>query len=65
MRAGTRPAPTIGDIVGADVIFSWQERYYDRIIWNKNQLFNARQYIINNPSKWERDRNSTGQKLKK
>ena len=38
--------------------FYWQERFYDRIIRNEEGLFNARQYIVANPSRWERDRNN-------
>ena len=30
----------------------WQERYYDHIIRNQQDLENARQYIQNNPLKW-------------
>ena len=38
--------------------FTWQPRYYDRIIRNKNELNRIREYIINNPLKWELDRNN-------
>jgi len=34
----------------------WQRNYYDHIIRNDKELFNIRQYIINNPAKWELDR---------
>jgi hypothetical protein len=33
-----------------------QRNYYDHIIRNEKELFNIRQYIINNPLKWELDR---------
>jgi REP element-mobilizing transposase RayT len=33
-----------------------QRNYYDHIIRNERELFNVRQYIINNPAKWELDR---------
>lgn len=36
--------------------FKWQRGYYDRIIRNEKELFYIRQYIINNPLKWELDR---------
>jgi putative transposase len=32
--------------------FSWQERYYDMIIRNEKELFNIRNYIIQNPARW-------------
>ncbi len=31
----------------------WQRNYWDRIIRNEKELFKIRQYIINNPLKWE------------
>ncbi|PKL81722.1 MAG: transposase [Ignavibacteriae bacterium HGW-Ignavibacteriae-3] len=33
--------------------FSRQSRFYDRIIRNENELFNIRRYIIQNPLRWE------------
>ncbi|NJD23661.1 MAG: transposase [Melioribacter sp.] len=33
--------------------FSWQPRFYDRIIRNEKELFNIRKYIEQNPLKWE------------
>ena len=41
-----------------NVIFAWQSRFYDRIIRNEKELNNIRQYIIDNPLKWELDRNN-------
>jgi putative transposase len=32
--------------------FQWQRGYYDRIIRNEKELFNVRQYIMNNPVRW-------------
>ncbi len=69
-KGGPRPAPTLGDIVcafksktavninryhntsGAPV---WQRNYYEHIIRNKESLNRIRNYIINNPLKWEND----------
>ncbi len=42
----------------SDINFSWQERYYDRIIRNENELNKIRQYIIDNPLKWALDRDN-------
>ncbi len=36
--------------------FSWQSRFYDHIIRNEKSLNKIRQYIINNPLKWEVDK---------
>ncbi|MFQ5779284.1 MAG: transposase [Nitrospiria bacterium] len=33
----------------------WQRNYYEHIIRNKNELNRIREYIINNPMKWELD----------
>ena len=38
--------------------FSWQSRFYDRIIRNDGSLDTIRQYIVNNPAKWEKDKNN-------
>jgi putative transposase len=38
--------------------FQWQKSFYDHIIRNEKSLNNIRQYIINNPLKWELDRNN-------
>ena len=40
-----------------DPEFQWQSRFHDHIIRNEPELFRIRQYIRNNPAKWERDRN--------
>jgi REP element-mobilizing transposase RayT len=35
--------------------FGWQSRFHDHIIRNEKELNNIRQYIDNNPAKWEFD----------
>lgn len=35
--------------------FAWQERYYDRVIRDNNELENVRRYILNNPANWQND----------
>ncbi len=32
--------------------FSWQPRYYDRVIRDEKEYMNIRNYIINNPMQW-------------
>jgi putative transposase len=34
----------------------WQRNYYERIIRDERELENIREYIINNPARWEDDR---------
>ena len=34
----------------------WQRNYYERVIRNEQELTNAREYIVNNPLKWELDK---------
>lgn len=34
----------------------WQRNYYERIIRNESELNRIRQYVIDNPAKWENDR---------
>ena len=38
--------------------FRWQTRFHDHIIRDEESLYRIRQYIINNPQKWELDRNN-------
>ncbi|MDJ0650318.1 MAG: transposase [Xenococcaceae cyanobacterium MO_188.B19] len=38
--------------------FCWQTRFHDHIIRDEKSLQRVRQYIINNPAKWELDRNN-------
>ena len=38
----------------------WQRNYWEHIIRNGNELNRIRQYIINNPVKWESDQNYPG-----
>jgi putative transposase len=39
--------------------FAWQSRFYDRIIRVDGSLDRIREYIINNPDKWEHDKNNS------
>ena len=34
----------------------WQRNYYDHIIRNENELNRIRRYIVDNPAKWQYDR---------
>jgi REP element-mobilizing transposase RayT len=36
----------------------WQRNYYDHIIRDENYLNRIRQYIIDNPDKWDEDENN-------
>jgi putative transposase len=36
--------------------FAWQTRFYDHIIRDEESLNRIREYIINNPLNWERDK---------
>lgn len=38
--------------------FGWQKSFYDVIIRNEEQLLKTREYIENNPLKWELDKNN-------
>jgi REP element-mobilizing transposase RayT len=68
-RVGTRPTPTLGDVVGVfkslcvnslinQKIFIrklWQRNYFEHIVRNETELNNIRQYILNNSGNWEED----------
>jgi REP element-mobilizing transposase RayT len=34
----------------------WQRNYYERVVRNEEELSRAREYIVNNPMKWELDK---------
>ena len=36
----------------------WQRGYWDRIVRNEKELMRIRQYIIDNPIRWEQDRDN-------
>lgn len=38
--------------------FRWQSRFYDRIIRNERELYKIRKYILQNPLKWELEKNN-------
>ena len=40
------------------IYFKWQNNYYDRIIRNENELDRIRKYIIENPLKWELEKDN-------
>ena len=42
-----------------DADFAWQPRFYDHIVRNWRSLQHIRQYIIDNPINWTRDRHYT------
>lgn len=37
------------------VHFRWQRNYYEHVIRNANDLYEIREYIVNNPLKWDLD----------
>lgn len=53
--AVTRRINQILDSAGAPV---WQRNYYERIVRNDGELSAIRQYIQNNPQKWELDQDN-------
>lgn len=38
---------------GGNPDFQWQPRFHDRVIRDAEELFRIRQYILNNPKKWD------------
>ncbi|KKT40386.1 hypothetical protein A3K29_03230 [Candidatus Collierbacteria bacterium RIFOXYB2_FULL_46_14] len=70
VSGGSRPAPTVGNIVGlfksectkeirrisnnTDLCI-WQRNYYEHIVRDEGDLNRIQEYILNNPINWERD----------
>jgi len=42
----------------------WQRNYYEHVIRNEDNLRQIREYIINNPLKWELDEDNPGNRDK-
>ena len=40
------------------LVFEWQERYFEHIIENDEDYSRIKEYIADNPRKWEEDRNN-------
>jgi REP element-mobilizing transposase RayT len=41
------------------IYFLWQDSFYDHIVRDEKELNKIRQYIVDNPLKWELDRNNS------
>ena len=69
----TGNCPTLGQIVGyfkfqstkhVNIVRNnpgcpvWQRNYYEHVIRNETDLTNIRQYVVNNPLKWDLDENN-------
>lgn len=68
-RAGTSPAPTLGEIIGSfksicvhkckynglNIGKLWQRNYYEHVIRNEDELNKIREYIVLNPAMWDED----------
>jgi REP element-mobilizing transposase RayT len=46
----------VNEINGAHDFPVWQRNYYDHVIRDDEDLNRIREYIINNPAKWELDK---------
>ena len=42
----------------------WQRNYYDHIIRNEEDLFEVREYIVNNPLNWDKDEENLQNKIR-
>lgn len=48
----------INQIIKTHDKFKWQRSFHDHIVRNDKSLDNIREYIINNPATWEKDKNN-------
>ncbi len=60
--AGFKSAVTkrINDLRGAPYKPVWQRNYYEHVIRNEDELNEIREYIVNNPLKWDLDSENPG-----
>ncbi|GIV83933.1 MAG: hypothetical protein KatS3mg052_0940 [Candidatus Roseilinea sp.] len=56
----TFSARRINEMRGTPGVSVWQRNYYEHIIRNEESLHRIREYIANNPLKWELDRENLG-----
>ena len=54
---GFKIGVTKGFRQNTDIYVVWQRNYYEHIIRNDVELYQIRQYIIDNPKKWKTDEN--------
>ena len=45
----------INSVRGTSGIPVWQRNYYEHVIRDERELYNTRQYILENPMKWQED----------
>lgn len=50
----TFSARRINELRGVAGVPVWQRNYWERILWNEEALQRVREYIVNNPAKWEK-----------
>jgi REP element-mobilizing transposase RayT len=67
MMAGFKSAVTrrINDLRGTPYMAVWQRNYYEHVIRNEDDLDEIREYMVNNPLKWDLDSenpNNSGRK---
>jgi putative transposase len=55
--AGFKSAVTkrINEMRGTPGLLVWQRNYYEHVIRNDRELARVRQYIVDNPARWEED----------
>ena len=55
--AGFKSAVTrrINDLRGTPYMPLWQRNYYEHVIRNEDDMYEIREYIVNNPLKWDLD----------
>jgi REP element-mobilizing transposase RayT len=46
----------INEMRGTSGVPVWQRNYFERVIRNDNEMHRSREYIVNNPAKWDLDR---------
>ena len=48
----------INQVMKNEEKFQWQKSFYDRIIRNEKELYEIRKYIVQNPFKWDIEKNN-------
>ena len=51
----TKATRRINEIRGTPTLSVWQRSYYEHVVRNEDELNRIRQYILDNPAKWDND----------
>jgi REP element-mobilizing transposase RayT len=61
----TKATRGINEIRGTPILPVWQRNYYEHVVRNEDELNRVRQYIFDNPAKWDEDPENPNRRVEK